>query len=175
MEEGVNEEVVCINIMKYKENPKKCLNCSKEDFLSKRNHCTKCYSLILKIKKVERGVLPSVLESVKRIYNYPDKNKSRVYFEKAKKEYIRQIRYRLNLLKEANTLDFVTAHDLEYRINSTLRVLDGKSLGKINDPIAHYLNDDITRSYVYQLFTRIQLLKPFRIDYYEVYSACDDK
>lgn len=142
-----------------------CLNCEKENVPLRKKHCTKCYSLILRIEKIEKGILPEILEHIKTDFNF---------FDAAKKEYIRQIKYRLELIKESNLLSEVSAHDLEYRINGTLRVLDGKTLGKINDSLAHYLKDDRTRAYVYQLFTKIQLLKPFKIDYYQVYRTGRD-
>ena len=139
-----------------------CLNCEIEDSRFTRGYCRKCYPLILRIEKIKEGNLPSVLEDIKRNFDF---------FEKSKGEYIRQLQYRLKIIKEAHSLKNVSAHDLEYRINGTLRVLDGKSLGKINDPIAHYLKDDRARSYVYQLFTKIQLLKPFKIDIWRLYEA----
>lgn len=148
--------------MKNYDNYPKCLNCEIQDYSFRRGYCTKCYPLILRIEKIEKGILPSTLEYIKINYDY---------FENSKNEYIRQIKYRLEIIKEAHTFRHVSAHDLEHRINRTLRILDNKSLGKINDPIAHYLKDDEARSYVYQLFNKIQLLKPFKIDLYLVYEA----
>ncbi|MFZ2150068.1 MAG: hypothetical protein WAV15_02835 [Minisyncoccia bacterium] len=142
----------------------KCLNCEVDDFRFTRGYCIKCYPLILKIEKIQKGILPNILEDIKTNFGLD-------YFEGSKEEYISQIKRRLEIIKEARSLKQVTAHDLEYRINNTLRILDKKSLGKINDPLAHYLKDDRARSYVYQLFTKIQLLKPFKIDPYLVYDA----
>lgn len=146
----------------YNGDNQKCLNCKAEDFRFTRKYCTKCYPFILKIEKIKKGNLPNILQDIKRDFDF---------FEKSKEEYIRQLKYRLEIIKEAHSLEYVSAHDLEYRINGTLRILDGKSLGKINDPIAHYLKDDTARSYVYQLFTKIQLLKPFKVDIWRLYDV----
>lgn len=146
--------------MGYK-NYQKCLNCEEEAFHFVKGYCARCRPLVLRI---EKGILPDVLMGIKRTYNSD-------FLDKTKREYIRQLQWRLTIIKEAYKFKYVTAHDLEYRINNTLKVLDGKSLGKINDPLAHYLEDDRVRSYVYQLFTKIQLLKPFRIDSYRLYQA----
>lgn len=148
--------------MEYIDDNKRCLNCGAKDFRFTKGYCTKCYPFILRIEKIKKGILPNVLQDIKRNFDF---------FEKSKEEYIRQLKYRLEIIKEARSLEYVSAHDLEYRINGTLRILDGKSLGKINDPIAHYLKDDKARSYVYQLFTKIQLLKPFKIDHYRLYEV----
>ncbi|MFZ3012032.1 MAG: hypothetical protein WA060_03515 [Minisyncoccia bacterium] len=148
--------------MKYPDEFKKCLNCEVEDHSFRRGYCAKCYPLVLKIEKINKGILPDVLENIKKHFDF---------FEKSKEEYIRQIKYRLEIIKEARTIFDVSEHDLEYRINGTLRLLDGKSLGKINDPIRHYLKDPKARSFVYQLFTKIQLLKPFKIDYGRLYDV----
>ncbi len=148
--------------MKNFDEYQKCLNCEIEDFRFRKGYCTKCYPLISRIEKIEKGVLPEVLRRIKENFNF---------FEAAKKEYIRQIRHRLEIIKESRVLQVVGAHDVEYRINETLRLLDNKSLGKFNDPIAHYLKDNQARSYVYQLFSKIQLLKPFRINYWRVYDS----
>ena len=139
-----------------------CLNCEAEDFRFTRGYCSKCYPLILKIEKIEKNNLPDVLQRIKD---------SSGFFEEAKKEYIRQIKRRLEIIKDSRSIKKVTAHDLEFRINETLKLLDNKSLGKINDPIASYLKDDNARAYVYQLFSKIQILKPFKIDYYRIYEA----
>ena len=148
--------------MKYLNEFKNCLNCEVEDYYFKRGYCSKCYPLVLRIEKINKGILPEPLETIKRSFDF---------FEKAKKEYIRQIEYRLRIIKESRAIFNVSEHDLEYRINGTLRLLDGKSLGKMNDSIRHYLNDPKARSFVYQLFSKIQLLKPFKIDYGRLYDA----
>jgi len=144
-----------------KEN-RECINCKVEDFRFTRGYCSKCYPLILRIEKINKGILPEILQNIQNDSNF---------FEQAKKEYIRQIKWRLEIIKDSRILKDVSAHDLEDRINGTLRLLDGKSLGKINDPIDFYLRDNKARSYVYQLFSKIQLLKPFKINYYLVYET----
>ena len=143
-----------------------CLNCGTADSCFIKGHCSKCYPLILKIEKVQKDVLPDILKNIKNNFDL---------FEEAKKEYIRQIKWKLEIIKDSRILKDVSAHDLEYRINGTLRLLDGKSLGKINDSLAHYLEDNSARAYVHQLFSKIQLLKPFRVDYYRIYEACKNK
>ena len=148
--------------MKYPDEFKKCLNCEVEDYSFRRGYCVKCYPFVLKIEKINKGILPESLETIKRHFDF---------FEKAKKEYVRQIEYRLRIIKESRAIFDVGEHDLEYRINETLRLLDGKSLGKINDPIKHYLKDPKARSFVYQLFSKIQLLKPFKINYGRLYDV----
>ena len=145
-----------------KNNNNECSNCKSEDFRFTRGYCGKCYHIIIRIEKIEKGILPHVLEGIKENFDF---------FEKSKLEYIRQIKHRLEIIKEARTFKNVSAHDLEYRINDTLRFLDGKTLGKINDPLAHYLKDERARSYVYQLFSKIQLLKPFKIDHGRLYEV----
>jgi len=145
-----------------KQTNKKCINCEVEDFRLTRSYCLKCYPLILRIEKINKGILPEILQNIQNDSNF---------FEQAKKEYMRQIKWRLEIVKDSRILKDVSAHDLEDRINRTLRLLDGKSLGKINDPIDSYLRDNKARSYVYQLFSKIQLLKPFKINYYLVYET----
>jgi hypothetical protein len=146
---------------------KKCKNCKHNDLRFTRGYCSRCYPLILRIEKIQKGLLPELLQTIKESGHYS--------FDKAMKEYIWQIKWRLKIIKDAYVLENVSAHDLEYRINGTLRMLDGKSLGKINDSIASYLQNDIARSYVYQLFSKIQLLKPFKIDYHRVYEEASKK
>lgn len=150
--------------MKHPDEFKRCLNCELEDSSIKRGYCSKCYPLILKIEKIEKGILPSVLEDIKKKFDF---------FEKAKEEYVWQIRRRLEIIKDAHVHKDISAHDLEYRINGTLKFWNGKSLGKINDPIAFYLKDDKARSYVYRIFSEIQLLRPFKIDYHRLYNSGD--
>jgi|ERR1035437_183718 hypothetical protein len=148
--------------MKKEDKSYQCLNCETEDFRLTRGYCSKCYPLILRIEKIEKDILPDVLKNIKDNSDF---------FQEAKKEYIWQIKWRLEIIKDSHTLKDVSAHDLEYRINGTLKLLDGKSLGKINDSIAHYLRDDRARAYVHQLFSKIQLLKPFKVDFYRIYEA----
>jgi hypothetical protein len=150
--------------MKYPDEFKKCLNCEHEDFSIRRGYCAKCYPLILKIDKIKKGILPNVLEEIKKNFDF---------LEEAKKEYIWQIKHRLEIIKDSRVPKDISAHDLEYRINGTLKFWNGKSLGKINDSIAFYLKDDNSRSYVYRLFSEIQLLRPFKIDYYKLYDSGD--
>lgn len=139
-----------------------CLNCESQDFRFTKGYCSKCYPLILRIEKSEKDILPDFIENIDKKYHS---------FEKIKKEYIRQIKWRLEIIRDSRILKDITPHDLEYRINGTLRLLDGKSLGKINDPIASYLKDNKARAYVHQLFSKIQLLKPFKVDHYKIYEA----
>lgn len=141
---------------------KECINCKVEDFRFTRGYCSKCYPLILRIEKIKEDNLPDFLKNIDKEYHS---------FEKIKKEYTRQIKWRLEIIKDSRILKDVSAHDLEDRINGTLKLLDGKSLGKINDPIDFYLRDNKSRSYVYQLFSKIQLLKPFKINYYLLYET----
>ena len=141
-----------------------CLNCKREDHGLVRGYCRKCYSLILKIEKIERGdFLPNVLKNIleSKVYN----------FKCSKKEYLKQLKCRLDLIRESNSFNSVSAHELESTINYTLRVLGKKSLGKFNDPIAFYLKDDKARAYVNQIFSKIQLLKPFTVNYLDIYKA----
>ncbi len=147
--------------MENLEESKKCLNCEIENFRFKKGYCKKCYPLVLRIEKIQNNILPDVLENIRTSSNF---------FEDSKKEYVRQIQYRLRIMKEANVFKEVSGHDLEFRINETLRILDNKNIGKINDSLASNLEDDRVRSYVYRLFTKIQLLKPFKIDYYRLYN-----
>lgn len=154
--------------MKYTKDDKNCINCEREDYSFARGYCTKCYPLILRIDRIKKDHLPGVLITIKNGFGED-------YFKRAKKDYIWQIENRLKILKESNIFINITAHDLEYRINGTLILLDGRSLGKINDPIAFYLKDDKTRSFVYQLFSKIQLLKPFNINYSRLYDAASGR
>lgn len=148
--------------MNKKDQNFKCLNCESEDIRFVKGYCSKCYPLILRIEKSGKGILPDFIKKIDaNFYSLAE----------AKKEYIRQINWRLEIIKDSHILKDISAHDLEYRINGTLKLLDGKSLGKINDPIAHYLKDDKARAYVHQLFSKIQLLKPFKVDYYRVYES----
>lgn len=143
-----------------------CLNCEAKDFRFSKGYCSKCYPLISKIEKIKEGILPEILQTIKNNFDF---------FEEAKKEYIWQIKWRLEIIRDAHVLKNISAHDLEYRINGTLRLLDGKTLGKINDPLSHYLKDDVTRAFIHQLFSKIQLLKPFKIDYNRVYESARKK
>jgi hypothetical protein len=141
-----------------------CLNCKREDFSFRKGYCGRCYGLILKIKKIENGTfLPEVLKIIKNDPHYS--------FDGSKNEYINQLKNRLKIIKDSYSLNRVSAHDLEFHINNTLRILGKRSLGKFNDSIAHYLGNDLARSYIYQLFSKIQLIKPFKVDYYRIYEA----
>ena len=141
--------------------PGKCINCGYEDFTIVKKYCTKCYPLTLKIDKIERNILPDFCSNLDpECYSY----------DKIKKECIAQIKHRLRIIKDSRNLEVVSAHDLEYRINSTLNILDNKTLGKINDPLASYLRNDTSRAFVYQLFSKIQLLKPFKYNYNRILS-----
>lgn len=139
-----------------------CLNCGARGVRCTRNYCPRCYPLILRIEKIRNGVLPQILEEIKKKYDF---------FELSKKEYIRQVERRLEVIKDSESFMRATPHELEQRINETLKFLRAKTLGKMNDSIAHYLEDENARSYVHRLFSRIQLLKPFRIDYWRVYDV----
>ena len=147
--------------MKKEDKNYQCINCETKDSLLTRGYCSKCYPLILRIEKSEKDILPDLFKNFEKEY---------YSLEQIKKEYIRQIKWRMEIIRDSRILKEVTPHDLEYRINGTLRMLDGKSLGKINDPIAHYLGDETARAYIHQLFSKIQLLKPFKIDYNRLYE-----
>lgn len=150
-------------LLKQKENmDRKCLNCEADSFRFIRGYCLRCYPLIMKIEKINKGILPDFLRNLDNRY---------YSLEKIKKECVKQIEWRLKIIKDSNVKTMITAHELEYRINDTLMFLDGKTLGKINDQIASYLKNDNARTYVYQLFSKIQLLKPFKLNYYRIYEA----
>lgn len=147
-----------------------CLNCEGCDSRFIQGYCSKCYPLHLKIEKIGKGILPKILQSIN--LSYYDEEDRNIFLEAAKKSYTSQIKRRLEIIKDSRVLkDYVSEHDLEYRINMTLNILDGKSLGKINDMLAHYFNDGKTRARVYQLFSQIQLLKPFQLNYWQIYDA----
>lgn len=138
-----------------------CKNC--ERYTLRGKYCNKCYPFILKIKKIEKGELLNNLD--RHLNGYRKKE-----LEKMSKESIKQLKYRLGIIKDSYILkDKVGEHDLELRINSTLKSLGHKTLGKKNDELRVYLGEK-ERVYVYQLFSEIQLLRPFRYDYYKILS-----
>ncbi len=149
--------------MKYLLEDKTCLNCECEDFKFVKGYCQRCYRLVLKIKKIQEDRdLPEVLVGIRDDFDF---------YEDAKKEYISQLEYRLKLIREAHIFTNISAHDLEYKINGVLRKLGSKSLGKMNDPIAFYLKDEKSRSFVYRMFAKIELSKPFRVNYYRLFNS----
>ena len=147
-----------------------CLNCDRdrESYPLKKGYCSKCYPLILKIEKVKKGIL------LPKLFELYLNNDAYCNINAVRKEYILQLEGRLEVIKKAYLFDdFISAHDLELEINSTIRHISKseKDLGKINDPIAFYLKDDKARAYVCQLFNKIKLLKPFKVNYDRLFEA----
>ena len=138
-----------------------CKNC--ERYAPSRQFCSKCYPFILKIKKIGKGELPNNLDRYLSTHGKED-------LDKMKNECIRQLKHRLGIIKDSYVLkDKVGEHDLELRINSTLKSLGYKTLGKKNDELRSHLGEK-ERAYVYQLFSEIQLLRPFKYDYFKILS-----
>lgn len=149
-----------------KEN-KNCLNCELYSANIVKGHCKKCYRFYIKIIKLNKG---------EDIYNVLGKNK---YTEKEQQimfnECIRQIKCRLQDIRDANILrKTVTAHELEYQINSTIRSFGKKGfngrygLGKINDYLEYNTNDNQQKQFIFQLFAKIKLLNKFKLDFWKI-------
>ena len=114
-----------------------CINC--ERYVLNRNYCGKCYPLILKIQKIKSGDLPKMLSLFL-------KSKGESFI---KEESIRQFKKRLELIKDSYVLKKeVGEHELENKINSYLRMLGPKTLGKKNDELRSNLKEK-ERAYVY--------------------------
>lgn len=152
---------------------KNCKNCNKENTWGNfsKGYCRKCYGLIIKKEKVKNGEIPKTFDLLYRMFfDLNDKQKVECV-DFLKEEIIKSIDRRLELIKDSNNIrDDIQEHDLEYKINGTLRKLGcKKTLGKMNDAIRFYLKGE-SRGYVYNIFCRAQLLKKFDYEQKYVYD-----
>lgn len=142
---------------------KYCKNCNRGD-VHAQNLCHECYRLVYKIERIKGGKL--IPKEIEWFLDKPESFNSK----KILNNYCAQIKRRLSLINEAYVFSTISEHDLELQINSTLRLLKVKDLGKFNDEISLSLKDD-GRSYVHQIFARIKLQKKFKANLDEVYKA----
>ena len=87
--------------------------------------------------------------------------------EEIKKDYFYQLEHRLNVIRDAYvSRDDIKAIDLEYRINEAFLLFSkDKKSGTVNIEIDSCLQDEKSKDYVCKLFSRMILLKRFKIDY----------
>ncbi len=130
----------------------KCKNCERGDYKFRRGYCTKCYSLILRIDKISQGK-----DSFFILDSLAPEEINKINCEK-----IRQLKKRLEDLRDSYVIrKKVTAHKLENQINSTLKDLGKKGIGKFNDQLEFGLKEKLSKEFVYQLFALIKISNRF--------------
>ncbi|MFA6376158.1 MAG: hypothetical protein WCX69_02020 [Candidatus Paceibacterota bacterium] len=135
----------------------KCKNCLQENILT-RGYCYDYYAMIFEIEKAKQGAFPQEVRGLYSVYGHN--------CEKIKEEYLRQLEHRLTIIQDANIpRNDIKAIDLEYRINEAFLLFsNGKKSGVVNIEINDYLQDEKSKGFVCKLFSRMILLKRFKID-----------
>jgi len=135
-----------------------CKNCLREK-IYRRGYCYDCYAMILKIGKAKQGDFPEEVRGLCSVHGHN--------CEKIKEEYLRQLEHRLIIIQDANIpRNDIKAIDLEYRINEAFLLFSNdKKSGFVNIEINDYLQDEKSKGFVCELFSRMILLKRFNIGY----------
>jgi hypothetical protein len=112
-------------------NPQRCANCETERHgIYRRDHCYRCYRLIVQKEGVERWDLkvPSTLKRLSSSGGYSSQRAFEEEFPKIKAKRLRELEYRLWLRKtqEARRNQKVTGSDIEDALRSVAKWCAGK-------------------------------------------------